>query len=422
MSSNQIQVNKILKNSKSTPCMLSDKKKSVNYDKIAENFIESIFQSVNEELNNEKETVSKFISSLFEEVQNELMITKFVDTVFLNAKSEVLKVKNKFNIVQFKPALQDKNTKDNCAKFCGNNSSLKIKKVVFSKDIDSKNSNKNASNKESKCNTRTISRSCMKNKRNYSMNKSDVKNNSKMNWYKNNLSVKYRTKAHSDKEKHRCEEKLKLMQKHISVMKRRQEEMDKKISFLKNKEENIKNIKKEKASLKKALINVSEKKKSELIKIRKHIEKQKEEINNRIKQSSGKIKLEKMKNYKKIKEEKKELNNKIKLNQQKNNSNVKRLIQKIRVLRAFNRNIVPQKKKIIDKNNNELNKKEIQKNKEITYSLKKQITKLQNEENEYIDKLNKTKAKLSNFDSEEKSYSNFNYKTYKKAKSYVINF
>ena len=422
MTSNQIQVNKILKNSKSTPCMHSGKEISVNYDKIAENFVYSIFHSVNEELNNEKETVSKFISSLFEEVQNELMITKFVDTVFLNAKSEVLKVKNKFNIVQFKPALQNKNTKDNCAKFCGNNSSLKIKKVVFSKDIDSKNSNKNASNKESKCNTRTISRSCMKNKRNYSMNKSDVKNNSKMNWYKNNLSVKYRTKAHSDKEKHRCEEKLKLMQKHISVMKRRQEEMDKKISFLKNKEENIKNIKKEKASLKKALINVSEKKKSELIKIRKHIEKQKEEINNRIKQSSGKIKVEKMKNYKKIKEEKKELNKKIKFNQQKNNSNVKRLIQKIRVLRAFNRNIVPQKKKIIDKNNNELNQKEIQKNKEITHSLKKQITKLQNEENEYVNKLNKTKAKLSNFDSEEKSYSNFNYKTYKKAKSHVIDF
>ena len=422
MASNPIQVNKILKNSKSSPCMHSRKEISVNYDKIAENFVDSIFHSVNEELNNEKETVSKFISSLFEEVQNELMITKFVDSVFHNAKSEVLKVKNKFNIVQFKPALPNKNIKYNCAKFCGNNSSLKIKKVVFSKDIDSKNSNKNASNKENKCNTRTISRSCMKNKRNYSMNKSDVKNNSKMNWYKNNLSVKYRTKAHSDKEKHRCEEKLKLMQKHISVMKRRQEEMDKKISFLKNKEENIKNIKKEKASLKKALINVSEKKKSELIKTRKHIEKQKEEINNRIKQSSGKIKLEKMKNYKKIKEEKKELNNKIKLNQQKNNSNVKRLIQKIRVIRAFNRNIVPQKKKIIDKNNNELNKKEIQKNKEITYSLKKQITKLQNEENEYIDKLNKTKAKLSNFDSEEKSYSNFNYKTYKKAKSYVINF
>ena len=36
-----------------------------------------------------------------------------------------------------------------------------------------------------------------------------------------------------------------------------------------------------------------------------------------------------MKNYKKIKEEKKELNNKMKLHQQKNNSNVKRLIQKI---------------------------------------------------------------------------------------------
>ena len=212
------------------------------------------------------------------------------------------------------------------------------------------------------------------------------------------------------------------MQKHLLVMKKRQDEMDKKISFLKNKEENIKNIKKEKASLKKTLIHVNEKKKSELAKMRKNIEKQKEEINNRIKQSSGKAKLEKMKNYKKIKEERKVLNDRMKLIQQKNNSNVKHLIQRIRVLRAFNKNIVPQKKKNIYKNNIEKNMKEFEKNKEMTMSLKKQISKLQNKENEYVDKLNRTKSKLCNYDTEDKSYSNFTCKTYRKAKSHVIDF
>ena len=54
-------------------------------------------------------------------------------------------------------------------------------------------------------------------------------------------------------------------------------------------------------------------------------------------------------------------NDRMKLIQQKNNSNVKHLIQKIRVLRAFNKNIVPQKKKNVYKNNIEKNMKEYEK-------------------------------------------------------------
>ena len=41
--------------------------------------------------------------------------------------------------------------------------------------------------------------------------------------------------------------------------------------------------------------------------------------------------------------------------------------------------------------------KEFEKNKEMTMLLKKQISKLQNKENEYVDKLNRTKAKLCNY-------------------------
>ena len=423
MSSKPLLVNKIRKNSQSNPCQNYDKEKAIECEKMAQNFVLSIFQSVNDEINNEnneKEIVSKFISSLFEEVQNEFMISKFVDSVLLNAKTEIQKIKDQFNIVQSKLALQNKNKEVNCA--TENNSPSKCKRVVFSNEVDSSNSNGNTLCEDNKYNSRTIPRSCLKKKRNYSTNKNDIKNNSKNNWHKANLSVKYRTNVHNAKEKIKCEEKLKLMQKHLLVMKKRQDEMDKKIYSLKNKEENIKNIKKEKASLKKTLIHVNEKKKSELAKMRKNIEKQKEEINNRIKQSSGKAKLEKMKNYKKIKEERKVLNDRMKLIQQKNNNNVKHLIQKIRVLRAFNKNIVPQKKKNVYKNNIEKNMKEFEKNKEMTMSLKKQISKLQNKENEYVDKLNRTKAKLCNYDTEDKSYSNFNCKTYRKAKSHVIDF
>ena len=423
MSSKPLLVNKIRKNSQSNPCQNYDKEKAIECEKMAQNFVLSIFQSVNDEINNEnneKEIVSKFISSLFEEVQNEFMISKFVDSVLLNAKTEIQKIKDQFNIVQPKLALQNKNNEVNCA--TENNSPSKCKRVVFSNEVDSSNSNGNILCEENKYNCRTIPRSCLKKKRNYSTNKNDIKNNSKNNWHKANLSVKYRTNVHNAKEKIKCEEKLKLMQKHLLVMKKRQDEMDKKIYSLKNKEENIKNIKKEKASLKKSLIHVNEKKKSELAKMRKNIEKQKEEINNRIKQSSGKAKLEKMKNYKKIKEERKVLNDRMKLIQQKNNNNVKHLIQKIRVLRAFNKNIVPQKKKNIYKNNIEKNMKEFEKNKEMTMLLKKQISKIQNKENEYADKLNRTKAKLCNFDTEDKSYSNFTCKTYRKAKSHVIDF
>ena len=102
MSSKPLQVNKIRKNSQSHPCQNYDNEKALECEKMAQNFVLSIFHSINNEINNdnnEKEIVSKFISSLFEEVQNEFMITKFVDSVLLNAKTEIQKIKDQFNIV-----------------------------------------------------------------------------------------------------------------------------------------------------------------------------------------------------------------------------------------------------------------------------------------------------------------------------------
>ena len=151
MSSKPLQVNKIRKNLQSHPCQNYDNKKALECEKMAQNFVLSIFHSVNNEINNdnnEKEIVSKFISSLFEEVQNEFMITKFVDSVLLNAKTEIQKIKDQFNIVQPKLALQNKNNEVNCA--TENNSPSKCKRVVFSNEVNSSNSNLNTLCEENK--------------------------------------------------------------------------------------------------------------------------------------------------------------------------------------------------------------------------------------------------------------------------------
>ena len=193
-------------------------------------------------------------------------------------------------------------------------------------------------------------------------------------------------------------------------MKRQKEEMSNKISSLKNKEDKRFNIKKEKSILKKTLTYNIHKKNSEMSKIYQDKD---------VKKSSGKFKKEKLKNHRQIKEEKKELNNKLKNHRQENN-NVKRLIQKIRALRAFNKDIMPKRKKVII-NKNKINAKACEKSMEFTYFPKKQIRLLKNKEYNYVDKLKRTKAKLFNYGTVEKSYSTVTSKLNKSGKGYKIN-
>ena len=63
------------------------------------------------------------------------------------------------------------------------------------------------------------------------------------------------------------------------MMKRQQEEMDKKLIFLKNKEYNINKVKNEKENYKRSLLELNNRKKTELDKKRKKIESQKELLN-----------------------------------------------------------------------------------------------------------------------------------------------
>jgi hypothetical protein len=410
----------------------SSEKEDLELKKKVENFISSIFQSVEEEIQKENEVilVSKFISSLFEEARNEFLISKFVVSVLNDAKREVDKIKSKFNItrnMQEQDSQKEKNicespnmnnnikvenphsiksneekTKNICAK-CDNDrsSSLKARKVLFSDNQLTAISNVNTYREEKTEVNRFTSKSSFKNKRNYSTNKKDLRDNKKSNSHKSHLSVQFRTRTY--KEKSQDQEKMEIMKNQMSLMKRRKEEMDNK---------------KQKAILKKALKSNIYKNKSELNKVSQDKVKNKDEINP-MKKSSGKLKLIKIKKYHEVKEEKKKLDNKMKTIRQENN-NVKRLIQKIRVLRAFNRNMIPKEKNIIN-NKVKIIAKECGKNLENTYFQKKQIRLLKNEKNKYGDKLNRTRAKLFNYNIVEKAYSTATFKSNKEGKSYKPN-
>ena len=218
------------------------------------------------------------------------------------------------------------------------------------------------------------------------------------------MSEQYRAKLESDKEKKEYEERIKSMKNHISAMKRQQEDMNKKINFLKHKEANINNVKKEREKAKKAILEYNMNKKTELEEKRKQIEKQREIMNKQIKESSEKSKMEKINKYKQSQKERLEVNNKINnINKNKNNNIISK-IEKIKALRENNRNIALNRKKILNKNYNELNEKKYERNVEKTNYMKMEMKQLQEEEEELINKLNQTREKLNTFNSTENIY------------------
>ena len=74
------------------------------------------------------------------------------------------------------------------------------------------------------------------------------------------------------------------------------------------------------------------------------------------------------------------------------NTNIKCLIRKRRVLRIVNKNIVPKKRRMINKYLNEINEKENSKNMEKNNLFKKPKISDKNSGNECVTKLNITKT------------------------------
>ena len=412
-------------------------------------FITSLFDEEQEPDGNanpkEKETEKDFASSLLEEGTNEKK-TKAV-TNFVDSQSTKEKPNKKFNknipkttnSRTFKK--NERNINDNNILFSTKKSLQNTKEKITTKKApelaNKRNINNDLENNKHKImktaeNNKKVNpkiKTIQKNKskdishitsiikkvrKNNSVEKriferNDNKNNFKhlnrtLNYQNTEISEQYRAKLESDKEKKEYEERIKLMKNHISAMKRQEEDMNKKIKFLKHKEENINNVKKEKAIAKRAIMEYNINKKTELEQKRKYIEKQREIMNKGIKESNEKAKMDKINKYKKLQKERQEVNDKLNdINQNKNND-IKNKIEKIKALREYNKNIPMIRKKILNKNYNDMYEKKYEKNLERTELLKLEVKQLQNEEDILLTRLNKTRERLNTFNSTENIY------------------
>ena len=200
----------------------------------------------------------------------------------------------------------------------------------------------------------------------------------------------YKAKQESLKEKKLYEERVKTLRNHINALKKQEEELNKKAEFNKERENNINKRKKEKDSLKQALLSVEIDKRNALEEKKKKILQQKLKNILGLKKSQERIIKQKNKQYReayndrrKVEEIRNEINNKI---DEKNSAQIKKI-----------RN---EREKIKDKNNRkkseDINK--INKSYRITYKnninetqkLKSELKNLELMEEECLEKLKKT--------------------------------
>lgn len=395
----------------------------------------------------EKEIVSDFISTLFEEEKEEQykkIVVNFIDSLFESEKSKI-NVKKPYNnktskkkiIKDFPPSNKKKINDKNKMK----NNNINNKKDNLEKTIQTDKYRNSLIKKILNIN---------KHKNNYERNKSieirpkyininDENNIIKSNKNKNNstkkktihkldynnekeaknetielssediIGQKYKAKLKSEKQKKECEEKIRILKNHISAMKRQQDNMNKKILFLKNKENMLNNAKRMKEKSKKDIYEYKIIKKVELEQKRKNIEKQRKEMNKGIKDSIIKAQLEKSNKYKLYQKEIKEINKQNEIN---NAQKIIDHIEKIKAIREINKNIGINRRKVLSQNYNDINEKKYENNIEKTKLLKEQIKQLIEEEDECLENLNKTKNKLYIMTSTDR-YSSAGHKTIK---------
>ena len=394
-----------------------------------------------EETRKEKEIVSDFISSLFNEEETEeeekLAVSNFIGSLFeeekpkkkifkgiYKPKAQTIKNSNqntKKNILSSK----NNDPKNNKAK---NNTYISKNKTIENEPKNSRvnkifktNYNKNENinqNQKNKIIRKKTPDNIDKNFVFYKVDKNERRNNSvqkrnirKLNenkginlnktydTYRPEMSEKLRAKLESEKEKKECEEKIRIMRNHISAMKRQQEDMNKKIIFLKNKEKNINKAKKQKENTKKAIYEYNINRRIELERKRKNIEKQREIMNKGVKESSEKAKIDKAKKYKEYIKEREEEN---KINEKKQINSIHNQIIKIKAIRENNKNIGTNRRKNLNQNYLDSNEKKYETNIEKTKLLKEEINRLQTEEDALLEKLNKTKDRYNTLTSNDK--------------------
>ena len=387
----------------------------------------------------EKEIVSDFISSLFEEEKEEQekkLIVNFVDSLSGEEKAKIntKKINNKSlknRVVKNLLPKSNKIMNNNKNKIKKNNINIKkenqdrtldtdlyrnslIKKILNinkhknyyernkSIELRPKYININDEDNLTKSNnnkTYSTKKKIMNNLLDYN-NKSSEKKRPTIELFTDIESEqKFKAKLESEKERKECEEKIRILKNHISAMKRQQENMNKKILFFKNKENMLNNAKKFKEKSKRDLYEYKIIKRAELEQKKKNIEKIREKIDKGIKESKYKTKLEKTYKYKHYQQELKELN---KQNESNNTKKIIEQIQKIKAIRDNNKNISINRRKFLNKNYNDINEKKYETNIEKMKLLKEEIKQLLNEEDECLTNLNKTKNQYDNMTSYDK--------------------
>ena len=295
--------------------------------------------------------MSKFISSLIEEAENQILVTNFIDSIFKDAKREVNKCEKENNKNPINQSIQDNeciysssskiifntsNTNFNktnekvnrmcnpikeyyssfkCAKilYCNYDKSCDSNVSTFSKDdnnkaIDTNNSNKRRSKK-------------VKNKRINNINPG--------------LCSKFVENVEDNIDKKKKQDNSSIMKTQISDMQKKKETMANKLSFRRQKKEK----KNQKENLQKILLYNTNQMKSHLIQKKQKIDMKKEISNNCLRQYLVKENIEIIKKYIPKKGEKKETNNKMRVMKQKKNNNVKNTIKEIKVLKDNYKNI-----------------------------------------------------------------------------------
>ena len=332
-------------------------------EKTVKNFISSMFLSAinqkNEE-NQEKHIVSKFISSLIEEAEAQIIVTNFLDSVFKDAKREFNECEKKNNKNPLKQSLQNNEcifsssnkiifniSNTNCSKnnekvnriynpikeyysslkcaktyYCNYDKSCDSNVYTFSKDDNNKAMNINDSNKRhpKKIKNKRISIIC------------DNVNPG--------LCSKFGEKVKVNLDKMKQQDNLSIMKTQISDMKKKKEVIANKLSFLKRKKE--KKNKKENEILQKILLYNMNQMKS-------HLDMKKEISNNSLNQYLVNENVEIINKYIQTKKGKKEANNKMRVIKQQKNNNVRNSIKEIKVLKDNYKNVGIKRKVFLNK-------------------------------------------------------------------------
>ena len=391
---------------------------STKEKEIVSDFISSLFEEEKEE--QEKKVVMNFVESLFDEempktnfkkVNNKISKNKVVKNYLLpNKKLKNDKIKIKKNNKKYKNDEKDRSIdtsiqrnsiitkilninrqKNNYER----NKSIELRPKYINindeNNLIKPNKNKTISAKKKLVNNLMEYNSSTEKKRNTIEIYSDIEN-----------EHKFKAKLASEKERKECEEKIRILKNHISAMKRQQENMNKKMLLYKNKENMLNNAKKFKEKSKRDIYEYKIIKRAELEQKKKNIEKAREEIEKGVKESKYKTKLEKSHKYKQYQKELKDLN---KLNESNNSKKIIEQIQKIKAIRDNNKNNIINRRKFLNRNYNDINEKKYESNIEKTKLLKEEIKQLLDEEDECLANLNKTKNQYDVMTSSDKFYS-----------------